>query len=116
MTWSMKTLAKDLACPVILVAQLNRQVESRTGDGGGPAYPKLSDLRDSGEIEQHAHMVVFPHRNPPLEQSGPADLVVAKNRGGRTGIVSCYWHSEFMVFGGLAQEGSYGEDPRAGRD
>jgi replicative DNA helicase len=103
MTWTMKVLAKDLACPVVLVAQLNRQVEQRSVDGQA-AHPRLSDLRDSGEIEQHAHMVVFPHRNPPLHESGPAELVVAKNRGGRTGVVSCHWHAEFMMFGDLAQE------------
>jgi replicative DNA helicase len=115
MTWAMKSLAKDLACPVILVAQLNRQIESRNADGG-TGYPKLSDLRDSGEIEQHAHMVVFPHRNPPLHESGPADLVVAKNRGGRTGVIQCHWQAEYMTFGELAQERDYADDPRAGRD
>lgn len=111
MGWQMKVLAKDLACPVILVAQLNREVEKR----GENAQPKLSDLRDSGEIEQHAHMVVFPHRNAPLDKSGPAELIVAKNRGGKTGLVGCHWNGELMVFGDAAGP-EFGDEPRAYRD
>jgi replicative DNA helicase len=95
MAWGAKMLAKDLACPVLLVAQLNRGNEK---DGRKPV---LSDLRDSGEIEQHADVVIFPNREPPLEQSGPADLIVAKNRGGKTGLCSCYWNAPLMIFEGL---------------
>jgi replicative DNA helicase len=60
MAWAAKMLAKDLACPVMLVAQLNR------GNEKEGRKPVLSDLRDSGEIEQHADVVIFPNREPPL--------------------------------------------------
>jgi replicative DNA helicase len=107
MAWAAKMLAKDLACPLILVAQLNR------GNEKEGRKPVLSDLRDSGEIEQHADVVIFPNREPPLEDSGEADLIVAKNRGGKTGKVSCYWNAPLMVFEGLArEEGQHGERPR----
>jgi replicative DNA helicase len=98
MAWGAKTLAKDLDAPVVLVAQLNRAMEKEGRE------PMLSDLRDSGEIEAHADMVVFPHRTPPLEQSGPASLIVAKNRGGKVGKVDCWWHGEFMTFDGRASD------------
>ncbi len=64
MAWGAKMMAKELACPVMLVSQLNRNSDK---EGRRPA---LSDLRDSGEVEQHADVVVFPHREPPLEDAG----------------------------------------------
>jgi len=79
----------------MLVAQLNR------GNEKEGRKPVLSDLRDSGEIEQHADVVIFPHREPPLECAGPADLLVSKNRGGKTGAVSCYWNAPYMTFDGM---------------
>jgi replicative DNA helicase len=102
MSRAFKQLAKDLDCPVMLVAQLNR--ESVKGDG--PARrPKLSDLRDSGEIEQDADMVIFPFREGEGDQaSGPAqgpvdaELIVAKHRNGPTGIVEVDWDGRFMAF------------------
>lgn len=96
--WGAKALAKELACPVMLVSQLNRQPAIQDRE------PMLSDLRDSGEIEQHAHVVIFPHRLEPLEASGPAEIHVGKNRNGMTGKVSCYWHAETMVFDELQEE------------
>lgn len=95
MTRTAKMLAKDLACPVILVSQLNRSNEKESRE------PVLSDLRDSGEIEAHADMVIFPNRAND-GQSGPADLIVPKNRGGKTGRVPCWWHAEYMTYDGLA--------------
>jgi replicative DNA helicase len=95
MAKSAKLLAKDLECPVVLVAQLNRAMEKEGRE------PMLSDLRDSGEIEAHADMVVFPHREQPLDQSGPASLIVPKNRGGVTGKIPCWWHAQQMTFTGL---------------
>jgi len=92
MSSAMKNMANDLECPVVLVAQLNRASEREGRD------PMLSDLRDSGSIEQDAHKVIFPVREPPLNGSGPARLIVAKNRGGATGVVPCRWHHEFMEF------------------
>lgn len=96
MAWTMKALAKELDIPVMLVSQLNRENEKREGGKGGK--PKLSDLRDSGEVEQHADMVVFPWREPPYHVSGPALLIVEKNRGGVTGAVECHWCAEEMTF------------------
>lgn len=93
-SWTLKTLARDLACPVIALSQLNRKIEDR----GPDAEPKLSDLRESGAIEQDAHMVVFVHRQPPLDTSGPAKLIIAKNRAGRTGAIDVHWNAEFMTF------------------
>lgn len=92
MAWAMKLLAKELKCPVVLVAQLNRASEKEGRE------PHLSDLRDSGEVEQHANMVIFPHRASALEGNGPASLIVAKNRGGVTGKVDAYWHAEEMRY------------------
>jgi replicative DNA helicase len=96
--WGAKMLAKELACPVMLLAQLNRDAEKQDRD------PMLSDLRDSGEIEQHADVVIFPQRRPPLHESGPAELQVAKNRGGRTGRIDCHWQAEVMTFDSQSQE------------
>ncbi len=90
-----KHLAKELDCPVVLVAQLNRAMEKEGRE------PMLSDLRDSGEIEAHADMVLFPHREPPTDGSGSASLIVAKHRGGVTGKIPCWWHAETMTFEGL---------------
>lgn len=92
MAWAAKMLAKDLQCPVMLVSQLNRGSEKEG------RKPNLSDLRDSGEIEQHADVVIFPHREGDLTQSGPADLLVSKNRGGKTGAVAVHWDGPLMVF------------------
>lgn len=91
MAWGAKMLAKELHVPVILVSQLNRAIED-----GSP--PELRNLRDSGEIEQHADQVIFPHRTGNLGESGPADIVVAKNRGGRIGVVPCWWLGEYTTF------------------
>lgn len=87
-----KHLAKDLKAPVVLVSQLNR------GNDKEQRPPRISDLRDSGEIEQHADMIMFPHREPPLDCNGPATLMVAKNRGGQTGQIGMFWRGEFMCF------------------
>lgn len=78
----LKLLAKELEVPVIAVSQLNRGVEAR-GDG---ARPRLSDLRESGSLEQDADIVILIDRpdagNPDHERAGEADLIIAKHRGG----------------------------------
>ncbi len=92
--WSraFKVLAGDLKCPLILVAQLNRQSVT----GGAPREPVLSDLRDSGAIEQDADMVIFPWRDN--DETAEAKLIVAKHRNGRTGFVRARWSGELMAF------------------
>jgi replicative DNA helicase len=86
---SLKSLAKELECPVVALSQLNRSVEKRKGEP-----PMLSDLRESGAIEQDADIVMFLHRNEEDNkevQAGTAssdtlevDLIVAKQRQGPT--------------------------------
>jgi replicative DNA helicase len=78
----MKQLARAANVPVLLLAQLNREVEH------GNRKPKLSDLRDSGEVEQHADRVLLLHREPNLsakEPAWPIDVIVGKNRNGPIG-------------------------------
>ena len=101
----LKKLAKDLNLPVLVLAQLNRELEK-----GGPndkAMPKLSHLRESGAIEQDADVVVFLHRNrndskeqnPEANRSGvEAKLIVEKNRQGKTGIVDLKFFPALMEF------------------
>lgn len=86
MVRALRDLGKDMGVPVILLCQLNRKPESR----GSDHYPRLSDLRESGDIEQDADLVIFVHRPAYYERSATALrdralLVVAKNRMGRTG-------------------------------
>lgn len=84
---NLKLLAKDLNCPVLAAAQLNREVTSRTDK-----VPLLSDLRESGAIEQDADVVMLLHRPDAYEEESPrageADVIVAKNRSGPQGTVT----------------------------
>lgn len=92
----LKFLAKEISVPVIALAQLNRGVDLRTDK-----RPKLADLRESGAIEQDADLVMFLHRDDaydPAERPGEADLIVAKNRNGPTGVVGLTWIKESMRF------------------
>lgn len=96
-TRRLKFLAKDLNIPVIALAQLNRGVEQREDK-----RPRLSDLRESGAIEQDADIVMFLHRPEaydPEDRPGEADLIVAKNRHGPIGTVELVWLREMLRFG-----------------
>ena len=99
-TRSLKELAKELGITVLLLAQLNREVEKRVDQ-----LPMLSDLRDCGEIEQDADIVLFPHRPIHLKPSlGPewqsyATLRVAKQRAGATGDLNLRYIGPFVRFG-----------------
>lgn len=96
MTRRLKGLAKDLNLPVIALSQLNRAVEQRQDK-----RPKLSDLRESGAIEQDADIVLLLHRPEayePEDRPGEADLIVAKNRNGPIGDVHLTWLREQLRF------------------
>ncbi len=96
----LKNLAKELDIPVFALSQLSRQVESRQ-----IKVPQLSDLRESGSIEQDADCVMFIHReeqyNPETERKNVADLIVAKNRHGSEGEITLSWIGQYTRFGNL---------------
>jgi replicative DNA helicase len=95
---SMKGLAKELGVPVIALSQLSRAVEQRGGEG----EPKLSDLRESGAIEQDADIVMFIFREEEYkatdENRGLAEIIIGKQRNGPTGTVKLAFLKEFTRF------------------
>jgi replicative DNA helicase len=103
---SLKGLAKELNIPVLALSQLNRGVESREGAEG--KRPQLSDLRESGAIEQDADMVIFLHRpeyyhilqseDGFIDYKDKAEIIIAKHRKGATGIVMMDFKGEFTRF------------------
>jgi replicative DNA helicase len=101
MSRNLKLLAKELEVPVIAVAQLNRGPEQRTDK-----RPMLSDLRESGSIEQDADMVILLHREDAYERESPrageADLVVAKHRNGPTANVTVAFQGHYSRFVDMA--------------
>lgn len=96
---ALKIMAKELNVPVLCLSQLSRANESRQNK-----RPMLSDLRESGAIEQDADIVMFIYRddyyNPDTERKNEAELIVAKNRHGETGTVFAQWLPEFTTFSG----------------
>lgn len=93
---SLKTLARELDVPVLALSQLSRAVEQRGGK------PRLSDLRDSGSIEQDADVVMFIHRedkkSPEEERTGIAEIMVEKHRNGPVGSVELYFDERRTTF------------------
>jgi len=119
-TTGLKALAKELATPIIALSQLSRQVENREDK-----RPQLSDLRESGSIEQDADVVLFVYReeyylknrepkpgteeymkweNEMNDARGKAEVIIAKQRHGPTGTVQMAFHGEFTRFSDLAEE------------
>jgi replicative DNA helicase len=93
---SLKILARDLEVPVIALSQLSRAVEQRGGK------PRLSDLRDSGSIEQDADVVMFIHRedkiNKESERPNIAEILVEKHRNGPVGVAELYFDGQHVRF------------------
>lgn len=99
----LKLIAREMNVPVIALSQLSRSVESRT-----PQVPQLSDLRESGSIEQDADIVMFIYReayyNPETERENITDLIIAKHRNGPVGKVELYFHPERLRFMSLDKQ------------
>ena len=101
---SLKALARELDIPVITASQLSRAVENRQDK-----RPQLSDLRDSGSIEQDADIVMFIYRdeyyNPDTtDRPNIAEINVAKHRNGPTGVIDLYWHGKLASFRNLQRQ------------
>lgn len=105
----LKVLARELAVPVLCLSQINRQSEQRED-----SRPRMSDLRESGAIEQDADMVLLLHRPEyfdPNDRPGEADLIVAKNRNGATGTVRLAFRKQLMRFDDFHPGAAPGEIP-----
>ena len=100
---SLKILAKELDCPVVALSQLSRAPEQRADH-----RPMLSDLRESGSIEQDADIVMFLYRdeyyNPDTEKKNIGEVIVAKNRHGETGTVELVWFGGIQKFADKMRE------------
>ena len=96
MLFRSKSLAKELNVPVLALSQLSRAVESRGGK------PRLSDLRDSGSIEQDADVVMFIHREDKgkeeSERTNIAEILIEKHRNGPTGKIELYFDEKTTTF------------------
>lgn len=102
-TRNLKLLAKDLNVPVIALSQLKRDAEIRNikdkdGKSQGGSEPVLSDLRESGAIEQDADIVLFIHKEPDADGSYKYKLIIAKHRNGEQGDVELYWLGSIVRF------------------
>ena len=107
-TRTMKIAAKELDVPILLLSQMSRDIEKRTDK-----KPQMSDLRESGAIEQDADIIMFLYReHDPNDQTvdedtrTKCDIIVAKHRNGRTDKVTVRWHGEYTTFTDLYENRS----------
>jgi replicative DNA helicase len=111
-TRNLKAMAREIGCPVLALSQLSRAVEARASK-----VPMLSDLRDSGSVEQDADAVLFLHRedyyDPNTDRKGLAELHIAKNRSGPPGVVGLHFDARLTRFNNLSRYQpveEYGDD------
>lgn len=100
----LKNLARELNIPIICLSQLSRRVEERTGH-----RPIMSDLRESGSIEQDADVIIFMLRRDyydPMDKPGMAELIIAKNRHGAIGTINLTFLKEYVKFSNYLPEGA----------
>ena len=103
MSRSLKILARELSCPIIALSQLSRKLEER-----GDKRPMMSDLRESGALEQDADVVLFLFRpeqygEVPNDKKSDAEIIVGKNRNGPTRTAHLTWRGEFARFDNVAE-------------
>ena len=100
---SLKGIARELNIPVLVLSQLNRSVDTR----GGEHKPVLSDIRESGAIEQDADVIMFLYRedyyNPETERKNVTDVLISKQRNGPVGQISLSWRPKYTRFENLAK-------------